>query len=179
MERPFIIAISSVSGGGKTTITNNLCRQLNNAMALYFDEYDFPKQPDNICEWVENGSDSNAWDLSLLKEDITEAIANKKCDYLILDYPFGRQAYPIKEFIDLTIYINTPLDIALARRIIRDYNDSSTNDIINDLNFYIKKSRMCFTDQVEKMQSCDLIVDGSLNISEIVHIIKDNISQRT
>ena len=38
---------------------------------------------------------------------------------------------------------------------------------------------MCFTDQVEKMQSCDLIVDGSLNISEIVHIIKDNISQRT
>jgi uridine kinase len=120
IKRPFIISISGNSGGGKTTITKELSNQLNNSKALYFDNYEYIKQPDNICEWVENGSDPSEWDLSLLVNDIKNIIKNDNVDYIILDYPFGRQTYPIKDFIDMTVFIETPLDISLARRIIRD-----------------------------------------------------------
>ena len=50
-KKLFIISISANSGGGKTTITKELCNQLSNAKALYFDNYEYDKQPDNICEW--------------------------------------------------------------------------------------------------------------------------------
>ena len=36
-----IIAIAGVSGSGKTTIVNALMNRLDNATALYFDDYNF------------------------------------------------------------------------------------------------------------------------------------------
>jgi uridine kinase len=178
IKRPFIISISGNSGGGKTTITKELSNQLNNSKALYFDNYEYIKQPDNICEWVENGSDPSEWDLSLLVNDIKNIIKNDNVDYIILDYPFGRQTYPVKDFIDMTVFIETPLDISLARRIIRDYSDATVDEIINDLNFYLTRSRRCFIEHNENMKSSDLIVDGSLAVDRIINIVINNIKQK-
>lgn len=36
-----IITIAAVSGGGKTTVTENLTQKLTNSKALYFDSYHF------------------------------------------------------------------------------------------------------------------------------------------
>jgi Uridine kinase len=178
VNKPFIISISANAGGGKTTITRELCNQLNNAKALYFDNYEFAKQPENICEWVENGSDSNEWDLSLLVNDIIKIMKNEQADYIILDYPFGRQNYPVKELIDITVFIETPLDISLARRIIRDYKEANVDEIMNDLSFYLTRSRRCFTEHNEIMKSSNVIVDGSLAVDKIVNIIMKEIKQR-
>lgn len=46
--KPYIISISAVSGGGKTAITNALTHSLNKAVAFYFDEYEYSKQPDDM-----------------------------------------------------------------------------------------------------------------------------------
>jgi uridine kinase len=51
---PIVIAIATVSGGGKTTITSNLKGKLLNSKALFFDDYDFDG-PDDIIEWIDNG----------------------------------------------------------------------------------------------------------------------------
>lgn len=177
-KKPFIISISANSGGGKTTITRELCNQLSNAKALYFDNYEYNKQPDNICEWVENGSDPSEWDLSLLVNDIMTIIESENADYIILDYPFGRQNYPIKDFIDMTVFIETSLDISLARRIIRDYKEATVDEIMNDLSFYLTRSRRCFTEHNENMKSYDVIVDGNLAIDEIINSIMNEIKQR-
>lgn len=178
LDRPFIISISANSGGGKTTVTRELSNKLSKAKALYFDNYEYVKQPDNIYEWVENGSNPNEWDLSSLVNDIMNIIKNECVDYIILDYPFGRQNYPVKDFIDMTVYIDTPLDISLARRIIRDYKESTVDEIINELDFYLTKSRLCFTEHNENMKASDLIVDGSLSLDKILYIIMDDIKQK-
>ena len=177
-KTPFVISISANAGGGKTTITRELCQKLRNAKALYFDNYEYDKQPDNICEWVENGSDPSEWDLSLLVHDLVKLINDESVDYIILDYPFGRQEYPVKDFINMTVFIETPLDISLARRIIRDYSESSVDAIINELNFYISRSRRCFTEHNANLKSSDLIVDGSLVVDEIVNIIMNEIKKK-
>ncbi len=177
-KKTFIISISANAGGGKTTITRELCNQLSNAKALYFDNYEYDKQPDNICEWVENGSDPSEWDLSLLVNDIVYIIESENVDYIILDYPFSRQDYPIKDFIDMTVFIETPLDISLARRIIRDYKEATVDEIMRDLSFYLTRSRRCFTEHKENMKSSDVFVDGSLAVDEIINSIVNEIKQR-
>ncbi|WP_245807682.1 hypothetical protein [Halobacillus massiliensis] len=53
------IAIASVSGGGKTSVTIELRKRLKNSQALFFDDYDFKKAPDDLVLWVEEGSDYN------------------------------------------------------------------------------------------------------------------------
>ncbi len=40
-QKPFIVAIAAVSGGGKTTMTTRLNDFLTNSKALYFDNYEF------------------------------------------------------------------------------------------------------------------------------------------
>lgn len=89
MQKPRVISIAAVSGGGKTTITNQLVSKLNNAKALYFDDYDFQNCPDDICEWVEKGADYNEWSLLPLIKDIQLLLKDKSLEYIILDYPFA------------------------------------------------------------------------------------------
>ena len=49
--KPLVIAISSVSGGGKTAVVSRLKNTLQNRKAICFDDYDFTG-PDDICDWV-------------------------------------------------------------------------------------------------------------------------------
>ena len=171
IKKPYIISVSANAGGGKTTITRELRNKLCSAEAVYFDDYEYDKQPDSICEWVENGSDPSSWDLSIFVNTIKDIIDNGSVDYIILDYPFGKQDYPVKDFIDMTVFIDTPLDVTLARRIIRDFKNATVQDILEDLSFYLERSRICLTKHGLDMMSSDLVVDGTLTINEIVEII--------
>lgn len=63
MGKPFVIAISAVSGGGKTTVATHLAEQLYNSRAIYFDELELCG-PEDIPKWVEEGGDPHAWDLT-------------------------------------------------------------------------------------------------------------------
>lgn len=118
-QKPIIIAIAAVSGGGKTTITTELSKHINNAKTLFFDDYDFDNCPDDICKWVDSGADYNAWHLEPLIADIKLLLSeeNQCFDYILLDYPFAYKNKEMGQFIDFTIFIDTPLDIAMARRI--------------------------------------------------------------
>ncbi len=54
--KPMVVAIASVSGGGKTTITRELRCGMQNTEALYFDDYDYDMMSGiaDICKWVED-----------------------------------------------------------------------------------------------------------------------------
>ena len=62
-----VIAISSVTGGGKTTTINALMERLPNTMALYFDDYGFDENVD-YGKWIVGGGDYNEWDLTASKK---------------------------------------------------------------------------------------------------------------
>lgn len=176
MERklPIVIAIAGVSGGGKTTITSELKGKLHNCKTLYFDDYDFDG-PDDFVEWIENGSNPEEWKLSPLINDIKKLI-NEPLDYVILDFPFAYLHSKTREFIDFTVFVDTPLDIAMALRIIRDYKDGSAKDILLDMDKYIIRGRKGYLDMLDTVKPySDLIVDGELPISDIVSIITKNI----
>ena len=65
-----VIAIAAVTAGGKTTIVNEIKRQMRNVESLHFDDYSFEGEVDDFYTWVMQGADYNVWDLSLLIKDI-------------------------------------------------------------------------------------------------------------
>ncbi|RCW46360.1 hypothetical protein [Paenibacillus prosopidis] len=173
--KPKIIAIAAVSGGGKTTITSRLSQVLNNSKTLFFDEYDLTG-PDDIINWVTRGADCNEWDLEPLISDLRNLISSEDIEFIILDYPFARLHDKLKN-IDLTIFIDTPLDIAMARRILRDFRNMNADAILGDLSNYLSRGRSGYESMLKTTKpSSDLIIDGSLPVEEIVNIICSEIN---
>lgn len=176
-KKPYVIAINAISGGGKTTITKSLENQLSNAKALYFDDrnYDLDSGIDDICKWIDEGADANRFNLDLLINDI-ETLINNCVEYIILDYPFGYKHNKIAPYIDISIFIDTPLDIALARRIIRDYDKTIAINIFDDMKQYLSKGRNSYLYSVNSaLLDADFVVDGSKSVNDIVNSIKNEI----
>lgn len=171
---PIVIAIAAVSGGGKTIITSNHKGKLQNSKTLFFDDYDFDG-PEDIIDWIDNGGNPDEWDLLPLIRDIKKLLI-EPLDYIIMDFPFAYLHSKTSEFIDYSVFIDTPFDIAMARRIIRDFKDSSIEDVLLDLDNYIIRGRRGYLDMLKTTKpNSDIIIDGTLPISDIVNIITQNI----
>ena len=175
-----VISIAAVSGGGKTAVTTALGGKLKHSKVLSFDHYDFKDSPDDLIQWVENGADYNQWNLEPLIEDIESLLtAVEPCSFIILDYPFAYQNFSMKDYIDLTIFIDTPLDIAMGRRILRDHKNSSTADIHKEIRGYLNGGRPAYLEMLQKIKpDSDIVIDGTLPINKIVDIIIEEISRR-
>lgn len=170
-----IVAIASVSGGGKTTAVNGLTYALPNTKALYFDEYDFVG-PENMMDWLDQGNDYNEWDLSPLLADLDKLLA-EPLDCILLDFPFARQHAKSNPYIDFTIFIDTPLDLALSRRIERDFAGASTEEILADIQFYAKRGRAGYLQMLQDIKpDSDAVIDGSGSATEIVQTLADKIN---
>jgi len=179
--KPFIFAINAISGGGKTTTTRELQKRLPNSKALYFDDrnYDSDSGIADTVEWIEAGADVNLWDLTRLAHDI-DNLLKENLDFIILDYPFGYKHKLIGPYLDYSVYIDTPFDITLARRILREYDEkiiTDITDVLDDMRHYLEYGRNLYLagyEKVTKGQS-DFIVDGSLALDEIVELICEKV----
>jgi len=171
-----VIVISAVSGGGKTTIVKELVNQLPSSKALYFDEYDFDEYPKDYYEWTVSGSDYNLWNISPIVKDVNKIISENAVNYLLIDYPFAYQNNQMSPFIDIAIFIDTPLDIAMARRIMRDFSDKSMEDLKDELSGYVLKGRISYLAMLDRIKpDSDIVIDGKLSVDKIVNKILNEI----
>lgn len=174
-----IISIAAVTAGGKTTVVNELKKRLHNSQSLHFDNYTFDGEVDDFYQWVVDGACYHVWNLTPLENDILKIKSAEICDYLILDYPFAYCHDSIKPYIDTAFFIDTPLDISLARRMLRDISDATVDEIRDDLEMYLKYARIAFI-QMKKdiLPSSDYVIDGTLSVEEIVNEIVEKIDYR-
>lgn len=174
IKTTIVIAVASVSGGGKTTIVEKLSEELPNSEALYFDEYDF-EGPESIIDWMNRGSNYNEWNLTPFVKDL-EKLLTQSLDYIVLDFPFSYQHAQTHSFISFSVFIDTPLDIALARRTIRDFQDSSTENIVEAMKHYNSDGRQAYLEMLYTIKpNADFIVDGSQSVARIVSLILEKI----
>ncbi|WP_047985039.1 nucleoside/nucleotide kinase family protein [Ornithinibacillus californiensis] len=174
--QPYIISISAVSGGGKTTIAKQLNKKLGKSKVLNFDDYDF-QGPDDIVDWVERGADYDEWDLTPFTNDI-EMLCEGPVKYIILDYPFSRKHTQVGRLINLSIFIDTPLDVALARRINRDFEQRTSEEILQGTQYYISHGRKGYLEMLSSIKpNSDVIFDGSQPVQDIVDGIINVIKQ--
>ncbi|MCR8644479.1 hypothetical protein NV379_17630 [Paenibacillus sp. N1-5-1-14] len=172
-----IISISGVSGGGKTTVVTHLNKVLANSKALYFDDYEF-EGPKDFRDWIDRGADRNEWNITPLLEDMGKITCSEHAEFLLLDYPFSRLHNQLP-LIDLSIFIDTPLDIAMARRILRDHSHSDTQVIMDEMRNYLSGGRRGYESMLRTIKpDSDLIIDGTLSVDTIVARILEEISKR-
>lgn len=172
-----IIAIGAVTAGGKTTIINAIKDRLPKATSLHFDDYAFDGEVEDYCKWVSEGADYHVWDLSPLQADIEKIINSDEYDYLLLDYPFAYQNEIIKDYLDCCIFIDTPLDIAMARRVLRDMQEASADEIRNEMELYLKYARIAYVQMLKDiLPTSDYVIDGANALESIIEEVMDIIS---
>lgn len=174
-----IIAVSAVTAGGKTTAVNAVKKKLPRCASLHFDDYSFDGEVEDFYQWVLDGADYNVWDLSPLKADIEKIIRSGKYDYLLLDYPFAYRHNLIRDYIDCAVFIDTPLDIAMARRILRDMNNASADEIREEMNVYLNYARIAYVQMLKDIKpSSDYVIDGVQDLEYITMELLDIIMNR-
>ncbi len=174
-----IIAVSAVTAGGKTTAVNAVKEKLPRCTSLHFDDYSFEGEVDDFHQWVLDGTDYNVWNLSPLKADIENIISSGEYDYLLLDYPFAYRNDLIRDYIDCAVFIDTPLDIAMARRILRDMKNASADEIREEMNVYLNYARIAYVQMLKDIKpSSDYVVDGTQNLKTITEELLDIIVRR-
>jgi uridine kinase len=133
----FVIAVSSVLGGGKTTLVKRTAELLDGASTLFLDDYEM-ERPKDLHNWIRDGADMNEWKTPQFVRDV-RALRNgesivypvggtivQPTEYVVIEDPMGRTRDEIAENIDLMVFIDTPIGIGLVRQLLRDYIDHTT-----------------------------------------------------
>ncbi len=175
-RRPWVITVAAVSGGGKTTIAKGLARRLG-AYLLSFDDYDF-EGPDDFVAWIDHGADYRDWDLSPLVVDLQQALTGPY-RYVILDYPFAYAQYQVSPYIDVAIYVDTPLDVALSRRLLRDFSGCVGDAILRDVKHYVERGRRGYLEQLKTVRPLsDIVTDGTESTEVVITDIVSQLASR-
>lgn len=171
MKRPYVIAINAISGGGKTVLSTAISKTLPSAALYCFDDFDTTNiYPNDFYDWWLRGSDLSEFDCPGMYKVVSAQIEKNEVTYIILDYPFGRQHERFSKLIDLSIFIDTPLDVALARRILRG-DHADMEGMRRDLEHYLSKARVVYIDACQAKNECDLVLDGMLSLDALIQIV--------
>lgn len=167
-----IIAIAAVTAGGKTTLVNEVKKRLPGAQSLHFDDYTFEGEVQDFCQWVLDGADYNVWNLAPLEDDILKIRDAGNCEVLLLDYPFAYRNDRITPYIDRAVFLDTPLDIAMARRVLRDMADASADEIRADMEIYLTRARIAYMQMLKDiLPSSDDVIDGTMDLEEKIEAL--------
>ena len=155
-----IIEIAGGSGSGKSTLAKNLCRELENATLITHDDY---YRENNRHAPSFNYDHPSAFETELLLTHLKLLKSGASVDAPIYDYSLharSREKRPIdptpiiivegilvleseglREIADLKIFVDTPEEDRLSRRIRRDTRDRGrTEQSVRD-QFYKRSSR--------------------------------------
>ncbi len=195
----FVIGISSVSGGGKTAVATKLTELLQDAVMLCFDDYDDSTiHPEDLHAWLAAGADYDVWKTPGLTRDLQSLTTGNQitspadgspiqaAKYIVFDAPIERAHADTGMFIDFMVFINTPLDIAMARRLLRDITsptgqgaEDSIESLKADLFSYLNGGRLLYLELENQIKSnCDIVLDGRFTVDKLATTIYMRLSQQ-
>jgi uridine kinase len=197
-RRSFVVGISSISGGGKTAVAKKLAELVQDAVTLCFDDYDnTTMHPENLRTWLMEGADYNVWKTPVLTNHLLSLTTGnpiispvdgsriRPAKYIVFDAPLGRAHSDTGRFIDFMVFINTPLDIAMASKLLRNIssdNEQSAEDtiqsLIANLSSYLNGARLLYLEMDRLIKpKCDLILDGCLTVEELATAIYTRVTE--
>jgi uridine kinase len=86
-----------------------------------------------------------------------ERILSESIDYIVLDYPFAYKHIKMSKLFDFAVFIDTPLDIAMARKVMKDFQNNSVAEIMSDMG--IRQGRRGYLEMLNAIKpNSDLII---------------------
>ena len=198
-----VIGISAIAGGGKSTVIAKLLELLDDAVAIYFDDYTTPETyPTDPLAWLERGSDLNeikspqlAGHLRALRagDSIASPIDGttvSPAKYILYEGPLGRARHETGQHIDFLVFIDTPLEVGLARMILRAIPDAGLEQATSDelkgqlrsvtelVEDYLTIARYGYLAQLEQVKPVsDLILDGEQSTEDLAQAVIDALNK--
>lgn len=126
-----MVAVAAPIGGGKSALVYGLAAALGGAATLHFDDYELAtrQSPEQLARWIAAGADFNSLRAPGFADALHslgrgETIADRAggepirpTRFLVLEMPLGRAYAETAELIDYLVWVDTPLDLALARNL--------------------------------------------------------------
>jgi len=192
----YVIAISGPSGAGKSTLVRNLINLFGDATSLGIDNYPGDDYPP-AAEWIERGANPDEFetpqffsDVRTLKEGNSIARPDNQEEikppaYLVIEEPFGKSRSALRHLIDFHVEVDLPLEISLARRLLRIIGDPSQDEkrdetyafIKQHLEWYLNRGRNFYIAvQNNARKDIDLTIDGTLPADTIAQLVFDAVT---
>jgi len=187
----YVIAVAAPIGGGKTSLIKAIANQLSNSSTVFFDHYEkITESPvQDLEKWIENGASFDDFSVPGLANDLEKLKQGKSvfnpftnttvrpARYIIFEMPLGKEHKETAGYIDLLIWIEIPLDIALARKLKEFTGDFKARPNAPNpgkfiiwmdeyLDNYMKVVRKVLQIQQQKIsRNADIIIDGRGDIN--------------
>jgi uridine kinase len=186
-----VVSVAAPPGGGKTTLARTLSAKLSDAPIVHYDDYEKLTQrgPAEIEAWLDRGARLDEIPIPGFAEKIA-ALAVSGTRFVIVDAPVGRAHAPTAALIDFLIFIDTPLDVALAR-VIRGQASLATRAaepgavrnfagwLEGYLDNYVRFMRRSYEMQrAAVMPQADLVLDGMLPPQRLTELAVAVLSER-
>ena len=177
-----IIAVAGGSGCGKTLFTSLMVERLPKTVVLPLDSY-YNDRPDHIPSDRHDYDGSQAFDFELYQQHIAQLSSGESVQKPNFTYATGKRATEfteiipdeyllieglhvllhqnIRDLLSFAFYLESPLDVAVSRRCLRDIKDYEVSAEYS-LNQYLKFVRPVFFEQIQPTkQYADLVVGNS------------------
>ena len=177
-----IIAVAGGSGCGKTLFTALMVERLPKTVVLPLDSYYYDR-PDHIPSDQYDYDSSQAFDFELYQQHLAQLSSGESVQKPSFVYETGKRATEfteivpdkyliieglhvllhqnIRQLLSFAFYLESPLDVAVCRRCLRDVKDYEVRAEYS-LNQYLKFVRPVFFEQIQPTkQYADLVVENS------------------
>lgn len=197
-----VVGIAGAAGAGKSTLVGELLARLPRSSSIHVDHYQrITRQPvDAIVDWMERGADFDEFQIPVLGEHLQrlkagEAVLDpltlariEPLDVVLFETHFGRAHRATGSQIDLMVWIETPLDVALARNVaamlgpMRLGAVAPTPERLDALDGYLRNYlrgvRRLAAFQRERLRAdADIILDGLLPPPELADAARRAIAE--
>ena len=186
-----VISIASPPGGGKTTLSRLLSARLHDAPILHYDDHETltRRSPAEIERWLDDGARLDEIPVPGYAEKLTSLKAAGTA-HVVVDGPLGRAHPPTAAMIDFLFFIDTPLDIALAR-VVRKQAKLAAHTPDRDgapkfvgwlegyLDNYARFMRRSYVMQrALVLPQADLVLDGTLTPDRLAEAMLGTLAER-
>ncbi len=199
----YVVAVAGPTGAGKSALVGALAAGLGEGCALHMDDYErMTRAPlADVARWAERGADFDELDVPLLGEHLRRLKAGEPVlapgrsaplqarTYIVLETQFGRAHGATGPLIDLLVWIDVPLEIALARKLKAFCAQASGEPpeaarerlawLDGYLAGYLGLVRRLLVLQAERVRpGADVLVDGSGSLEAMARFAREQVLAR-
>lgn len=202
---PYVIGVAGFSGSGKTSISQRIILELNQpwTVLLSFDNFYNPLTPEQSKQAFKNNFDFDtpeAMDIDMVVEKLTSLKQGKKTEIPVYSFSlhtrtdktitiYGANVIIIEgiyalydkrllDLMDVKIFVDTDLDVCLARRLTRDilYRGRDLEGALKQWETFVKPNAVASV--TPTMQNADLVIPRGLENTTAIELMIKHIQKQ-